>query len=192
MQMQILSTSAMAGLGKVLSFTDPVEGEPISSEFRTGETPLRQRAGKEIVVDYESGMCLLILYHEDTPLIFYLDRKVLLFPGVSFSVVPLGSVCSARIYLRSGDRLEQEEYVHPQLSAGTPLLRIDRIYTCFYQESSRDFYYRGERHIPYGIHPFPAMTAPNHRTAFFAVRWFVLSFGHFICYTGFIIIALNL
>ena len=149
--MQILSTSAMAGLGKVLSFTDPVEGEPISSEFRAGETPLRQRAGKEIVIDYESGMSLLILYHEDAPLIFYLDRKVQLFPGVPFSVVPLGGVCSARIYLRSGDCLEAEEYTHPQLSTGASLLRIDRIYTCFYQESSRDFYYRGERHTPYEL-----------------------------------------
>lgn len=151
MQMQILSTAAMLGLGRVLPFADHAGGTPHSREFHPEDRALRFRAQKETVVDYESGMSLLILYGEK-PLIFYLDRTVQLSPGVLFSIVPLEESCTVRIFLQYGDELEAlgspEDDTLPSTS---PVLQITRIYTCFYQESARDFYFRGERHTPYEL-----------------------------------------
>lgn len=149
--MQILSTAAMMGLGKVLSFSDQAQGAPQSMEFRTGDPIVCYRAKKEIAIDYESGMSLLILYVEDKPVIFYLDRTVQLFPGTPFSIVPLGSTCTARIFLHYGDTLEAEPHPLDILSTAIPRIQITRIFTCFYQESARDFYFRGERHHPYEL-----------------------------------------
>ena len=44
MQMQILSTTAMAGLGRVLSSPQQARGIPQSRCFFASETPLRLRA----------------------------------------------------------------------------------------------------------------------------------------------------
>ena len=151
MQIQILSTAAMMGLGKVLPFSDQAQGTPQSMEFRTGEPIVCYRAKKDVAIDYESGMSLLILYREDTPVVFYLDRTVQLFPGTAFSIAPLGSACTARVFLHYGDALEAEPHPLDILSAAIPRLQITQIYTCFYQESGRDFYFRGERHRPYEL-----------------------------------------
>ena len=106
MQMQILSTTTMAGLGRVLSSPQQAKGTPQSRCFLAAEAPLRFRAKKEIVVDYESEMALIVLYGPQ-PLIFYLDRTVQLNAGVLFSIVPLNSQCTVCIYLQYGDTLEE-------------------------------------------------------------------------------------
>ena len=151
MQMHILSTAAMTGLGKILSTAEQPRGVPSSREFSAAAPVERFRANREVVVDYESGMSALVLYGTDT-LIFYLDRTVQLSPGVPFSIVPLEESCTVRIFLQYGDELEglgnPEDDTLPSTS---PALQITRIYTCFYQESARDFYFRGERHTPYEL-----------------------------------------
>lgn len=151
MQMQILSTTAMAGLGRVLSSPQQARGIPQSRCFFASETPLRFRAQKEIVVDYESEMALIVLYGPQ-PLIFYLDRTVQLNAGVLFSIVPLNPQCTVRIYLQYDDTLEEVGTADESILQGTvSQLQITNLYTCFYQESSRDFYFRGESHTPYEL-----------------------------------------
>ena len=105
MQIQILSTAALMGLGRVLPFGDHPEGNSLSRTFYPEDQSLQFRAQKELLIDYESGMSLLILYEKD-PLVFYLDRTVQLSPGVPFTIVPLGESCMARITLQPGDTLE--------------------------------------------------------------------------------------
>ena len=151
MQMQILSTAAMAGLGKVLSAAEEPRGIPRSCEFLSSAPVEQFRAKKEVVVDYESGMSLLILHGAES-LIFYLDRTVQLAPGVLFSIVPQEKSCTVRIFLQYGDELERvESPAEDALPASTSALQITKLYTCFYQESARDFYFRGERHTPYEL-----------------------------------------
>ena len=62
MQIQILSTAALMGLGRVLPFGDPPEGNSLSRTFYPEDQSLQFRAQKELLIDYESGMSLLILY----------------------------------------------------------------------------------------------------------------------------------
>ena len=73
-------------------------------------------------------------------------------PGVLFSIIPLGENCTARITLQYGDTLEFVESPDEAVqSSASPQLQITKIYTCFYQESAREFYFRGERHTPYEL-----------------------------------------
>ena len=151
MQMQNLNTAALMGLGKVLSSADAAKGTPQSREFLSADQSLRFRTGKDAVVDYESEMGLLVLYGSQ-PLIFYLDRAVQINAGVLFSIVPLSPRCAVRIYLQYGDALEEVDTADEAVRQSTvPQLQITKLYTCFYQESSRDFYFRGERHTPYEL-----------------------------------------
>lgn len=151
MQMQILSTTALAGLGTVLPSPEGAKGTPQSHRFLSSDPPLRFRTGKDAVVDYESEMTLLILYGPQ-PLIFYLDRTVQISAGVLFSIVPLSPECTVRIYLQYGDALEAVDQADETVWQGAvPQLQITKLYTCFYQESSRDFYFRGEHHTPYEL-----------------------------------------
>ena len=151
MQMQILSTAALAGLGKVLSFADQARGTPHSRDFSAGEPVARFRTRRELVLDYESEMSALVLYSEET-MIFYLDRMVQLAPGVIFSIIPLDQHCTVRFYCQYGGEPEEVEGpADSAIPATTSHLRITKVYTCFFQESARDFYFRGERHAPYEL-----------------------------------------
>ena len=151
MQMQYLNTAALTGLGTVLSQAEEAEGTACSRQFRSGEQTERLRAEKSLVVDYESEMSLLIL-HGAQSLVFYLDRAVRLAPRVVFSIVPLEASCTVRFYLQPGDELHTEGFADDSfLHSAAPQLQISKLYTCFFQESTRDFYFRGERHAPYEL-----------------------------------------
>ena len=100
-----------------------------------------------VVLDYASGMSLLVLFGQAEPLFFYLDRIVQLEPGVEFAVAALSETCAVDIHLPSGDALRVVS-AEPAAAFQPPAsdLRLERLYTFFYQECSSDFYFRGERH----------------------------------------------
>ena len=100
-----------------------------------------------VVLDYASGMSLLVLFGQAEPLFFYLDRIVQLEPGVEFAVAALSETCAVDIHLPSGDALRVVS-AEPAAAFQPPAsdLRLERLYTFFYQECSSDFYFRGEQH----------------------------------------------
>lgn len=151
MQMQVLNTAAMEGLGKVIPFGAAAFDAARTMEFHSNAPLLRCRAAEDILLDFESGMSLLVLYTAGEPLMFYFDRPVQLFAGTDFSIVPLEPVCSARVYLPNDAPLQSEAAPADLLLASVPLIHITQIYTCFYQESRQNFYFRGERHHPYEL-----------------------------------------
>ena len=87
MQMQILNTNDLRGLGTVLPFSGAALSAPVSMAFRSDGPLYRWRASKDVVLDYENGKALLVLFSPEGPLMFYLDRTVQLFPGAFFSIV---------------------------------------------------------------------------------------------------------
>ena len=105
-----------------------------------------------VVLDYASGMSLLVLFGQAEPLFFYLDRIVQLEPGVEFAVAALSETCAVDIHLPSGDALRVVS-AEPAAAFQPPAsdLRLERLYTFFYQECSSDFYFRGERHEAYEL-----------------------------------------
>lgn len=103
-----------------------------------------------LVLDYESGMPLLILYGDDAPEIIYIDRAVRLEPGTCFSLMPVkndGQVFYAgALPAKPVDTIPRTAIEGP----GAQVI-VEDIHTFFYQESHGNFYFRGERHTPYEL-----------------------------------------
>lgn len=155
MQTQNLGNIVLRGYGTVLS-----DG----SEQKKGmfEQTLSFESGEQIgcyetdgtwILDYQSGMSLLVLYDAQdaqNTQTFYLDRSVALHPGVRFSIIPLRNTCTVSFFLPNDAPAEPASFVRAEsLHAYLPQMECEKLYTFFYQESARDFYFRGERHEPY-------------------------------------------
>lgn len=153
---QRLSGAALKGVGAVLpSAQDAAANLHRHALTLRADEPARLFTASDTwVLDYESDMALLALYDEDgcAARSFYLDRAVALYPGVRFAVVPLRGTCGVALYTPSEE---------PPLSRALPdaaaefgystSLKLERLYTFFYQESASNFYFRGEQHEPYEL-----------------------------------------
>ena len=92
-------------------------------------------------------MSLLVIYEAETCDFYYLDRVFALRPGIRFSVVALDDFCQFNCYTLSTNSLQViAEHPAMQFHDIANGLKLDRLYTFFYQECARDFYFRGEQH----------------------------------------------
>lgn len=151
MQTQILNTTSMAGLGCVLPFGIDFQDEAVLMDFHMDKPQMQYTLDSNVTLDFESGMALLVLYSPEGPLVFYFDHPVQLFSGTTFSIVPLNPICTIRLYLAGNSPIQGREIQRTFPFSPTPLLQVTQIYTCFYQEKSSNFYFRGEKHHPYEL-----------------------------------------
>ena len=114
---------------------------------RAGE-PIKEWLSQEpVVLDYVSGMPLLVIYEAESYSLYYLDRVFKLRPGVRFSVTALDALCCFDICTARPDVLSLlGEHPAEIFYGASSDLKLERLYTFFYQECSRDFYFRGEQH----------------------------------------------
>lgn len=100
----------------------------------------------DTVWDYVDGMTILLIQDDDSQRLFYLDRSVTIYAGVSFGFYPLGSGSTiwgdATLFAKEN----QVACVIPD-SAAPQLHNID-IFTLFRQIGRDGLYFRGERHPP--------------------------------------------
>lgn len=95
-----------------------------------------------VILDYVSGMSLLVIYKEDSFDVYYLDRLVELHPGVHFSMAALEERCLVDCYTSSGSALSSvAEHSDGQFQTATNSLKLNRLCTFFYLECVRDFYF---------------------------------------------------
>ena len=91
MQTQNLGNIVLRGYGTVLS--DGSEQKKGMFEqtisFESGEQVGCYETDGTWILDYQSGMSLLVLYDAQNTQTFYLDRSVALHPCVRFSIIPL-------------------------------------------------------------------------------------------------------
>lgn len=98
MQISHLSTARLQPYGQILSAFPPAEGLFESQPHFTKTSQIAQYAASGVtVLDYVSGMSVLVLYREGQTEQFYLDRVVSLQPGVKFSLFPVGDTCCIRL-----------------------------------------------------------------------------------------------
>lgn len=105
-----------------------------------------------VVIEYETGMPLLILYPDLEQRIFYLDRLIQIEPNTPFSIAALSDSCTVSLHLPRKDAL-QTSSVLPALALQDTLseLKATRLLTFFYQECASNFYFRGEQHTAYEL-----------------------------------------
>lgn len=107
-----------------------------------------------VALDYGMGMTALYVYDraQDAIRAYYLDKPVVLFPGIPFCLRPIGEESDVRLYLPEGAALLAAPVSAPMPSlALVPRLAIPRIFTLFYQEKPKGFFFRGESHDPYEL-----------------------------------------
>lgn len=155
MQIHHLGNIALMGYGSVLPDNSSIKKNKncFTKDFRETSTVLRFCSKDSVILDYHSEMTVLILYPENAPVqTFYLDRCIVLNPGVLFSVAPMEEACTVDFFLTQDHFLTPLDIVrYEPLSDCTPLLIFNRIYTFFYQESSGNFRFRGECHNTYEL-----------------------------------------
>lgn len=149
MQIKNLSAAQVQPFGEILS----AESELLPPcaerwQIRPGADVRELRADGPVVLDYVSGMPLLVIYEKDARSVYYLDRVLALRPGVRFSIAALGSGCE--VDCRSagaGTQCSCSRATRAEEFSGTGSeLKLERLYTFFYQECASDFYFRGEQH----------------------------------------------
>ena len=146
MQIKNLSAVQVQAFGEILSASPEGLAYTERWQIRPGEAVRELRADGPVVLDYVSGMPLLVIYEEAARSVYYLDRVLALRPGVRFSVAALGG-CEVNCRAQQPGLL-QPLACHPaeEFSGAASELKLEQLYTFFYQECASDFYFRGEQH----------------------------------------------
>lgn len=154
MQIKHLSPTELQPFGQILSVIPEEDGlfQKIQMTFTSAPQIAQYEAADRVVLDYVSGMSVLVLYREPHPEIFYLDRVVALLPGTRFSIFPMGESCCIQLQTASPDLLSPIAHIPlSSLETAPKGLQFEKIYTFLYQECTHNFYFRGEKHQPYEL-----------------------------------------
>lgn len=152
MQIDNLSAPSLRPYGRVLD----VQWEPAAPAQHLRpqlDAPVEELCCTDtVILDYASGMSLLVIYAKNGCLLYYLDRQLLLQPEVHFSVVALDSACEVLLYTGSNAQLQVlREHPVGQFQGVVSDLHLEKLYTFFYQTCASDFYFRGEQHEAYEL-----------------------------------------
>lgn len=102
----------------------------------------------EVFLDFEAGMTILAVSEDAKQFsYFYLDKPVRLNAGVFFSIVPFQEQCSVRWAMPpQAQLLRYRDWKTTASLSITRALEVINIYTLFYQEKERGFFFKGESH----------------------------------------------
>ena len=154
-----LNRLTFSAYGKILRDSAPNRGFPRGDEWQesiqyyNASSPFFQRlSAGALYLDFEIGMTILAVRHQEQIAYFYLDKPVCLPAGTEFAILPYQSECSVRISHSIQAELEQLESVTAveNLKIGDRLL-LGEIYTLFYREQESGFLFKGERHSMYEL-----------------------------------------
>lgn len=150
---QNLSKAKLQSFGQILPAC-PSDGSRVKTRmtFATAPEVVQYQSEGSVILDYVSGMSRLVIHGNGDPDIYYLDRVVMLRPGVPFSIIPMDDTCQVDV-LTVPERplLPIGQISVSTLERGNKRLQFDKIYTFLYQECANNFYFRGEKHQPYEL-----------------------------------------
>lgn len=152
---QNLNKFSFAAFGRVLSESAPDRGFPQEQEWTReqityGSEPVWVHRAETMptYLDIERGMTVLAVARDGEELeYFYLDKPVCVNPGVLFAIVPRGS-CTVLCAVHASGAWTP---LHPLDTDKLPRnimrqIEIGGIYTLFYQEKEKGFFFKGEEH----------------------------------------------
>ena len=147
MQIKNLSSSHIWRFGQILSSVPETGFSVRHMALHSGDAAEEFRSDVPVILDYVSGMSLLVIYEDDAFELYYLDRLFELHPGVRFSIIALEDSCQIDCYTsESSVLLSVAKHPAGEFQSDTNSLKLNRLCTFFYQECARDFYFRGEQH----------------------------------------------
>jgi len=151
MEINNLSSGEFNRFGSVLD-EHPAPGQYHEEHkaLESGQRMEKVEASVPVIIDYDTGMTLLVIFEDGNDHIFYLDRVVMLRPGVVFSLVPLEQSSRATLIYKAGTILKTVGmFSVDDIKVQHPRLGFGNILTFFCQKADGGFYFRGESHAPY-------------------------------------------
>ena len=99
-------------------------------------------------LDFESGMTVLAVSHLPASMeYFYLDKPVVIPGGIYFSLIPISDSCTVRCCMDREGVWSMQDSCNVDVSFSVQCqMNIRNVYTIFYQEKEKGFFFKGERH----------------------------------------------
>ena len=142
-----LSATQSRSLGRILPAAPEDRGIAARKTIRSGAAVPECCSDEPVILDYVSGMTLLVLYEGTSYGLYYLDRVFELTPGIHFSVITLDDSSQYDLYTRSADAVRiVAEHPANQFQNISGDIKVHRLLTFLFHECARDFYFRGEQH----------------------------------------------
>ena len=151
---QNLNVLSFAPYGRLLAERSDGGGLPQGDTWEqrsvtaTAQSVCQYLHTEPVYLDYESGMSILAVAKGRGEFVyFYLDKPVCIQPGVRFAVAPYQESCTVRMAAKAPAWPQAEALTVPlRQLALSRRLQVERVYTFFYHEKERGFFFRGEEH----------------------------------------------
>ena len=152
---QNLNKFSFAAFGQILPEAAPDHGFPQepgwtveSVAYNSSPVWVYRVEGMPTYLDFERDMTVLAVARADEALeFFYLDKPVRLNIGTLFAIVPRGTCTIVRALHEQGSWAPQYTVDPGALPLNiTNQIEVRGIYTLFYQEKDRGFFFKGEAH----------------------------------------------
>lgn len=151
---QNLNKLSFARFGTILNDRSENRGFPSGGDYVTQERSytvsqvVTCRSEGSVYLHFSDGMTILAVEDADgTVICFYLDKPVCLKAGVRYAIVPFQWACTVRIcYHESLPPVPESHFLPADDFRISYRLRLRNIYTMFYQEKEKGFFFKGEKH----------------------------------------------
>ncbi len=150
-----LDKLSFAEFGTALSDNAPNRGLPKEPGWTTQKMKFSSESAQvyhlsaPTYLDFEEDMAVLVVSRDGENMeYFYLDKPVMLNAGVYFAIISYGKQCVVRVGINGADSWKEAFELHQsdirlQISQQ---LEIGSIFTLFYQEKEKGFFFKGEKH----------------------------------------------
>lgn len=130
-------------------FPEEVRRQEMIVSLSASESYVMRYESEDIYVDFEYGMVVLGVTHEEDQQVsyFYLDKPVHIAARTGYMLAPYNESATIRIARRAESQIIREVIMSNALNLKiTPKLEIKNVCTLFYQEKERNFLFKGEQH----------------------------------------------
>lgn len=150
-----LNKLTFAGYGRILQERQPNHGFPTGPDWAEAQHTITENerqlfhlTADKLFLDFVEGMTILAVSHDSQKLdFFYLDKPVCLKTGIYFALIPYQGQCRVRISGPVGYELPVVRQLNVLESFKiSNHLCVKDIYTLFYQEKEKGFFFKGEQH----------------------------------------------
>ena len=132
---------------------EPVWQERLVSLSEHDEFALRFES-HSVYADFEQGMVILGVRADGQQELsfFYLDKPVCILHGIGYVLLPYGDQAVVRLSQNLDSHVCREEILwNARELRIVPRIEIENVYTLFYQEKERNFFFKGEQHSMYEL-----------------------------------------
>ena len=148
-----LNALTISAFGEILLDENRDGYEQISIHMHEYPTEYSVWVHDPVLINTPKDMVLLQVFNTSAgkSTTFYLDKPVRLFPGVPFALSPLSPPLDVELYIRPGAAKSVLSMEKPGVLVLRPTVTIPCLYTLFYQEKPKGFFFAGESHAPYEL-----------------------------------------